>query len=298
MRQFKPANWIATIDFIKLLMAKKHLLIVLTGQKKSGKSTFIDLLKHELEPKIKTERLSVDDGKSFEDLVPATEFSAFMQKLDCQLLIIDNAHHLSFDYLKNVVTTYRQSTSLVERNKNTKLCLVADYSITNKLKYLADEEFKNFIHTLEPGKLTATETKTYILYYAKFAKGVKSLLSAEGFEKFYKSTEGEIANINTELEKLHGFKEKNNQAFYISLAFIALFITLIFIGINKILSEDIYYLKQYVSFIPPHYQKANMQHQEIVSLQKNIFSENDDNDNIDFAVIDKVIVVPKTGFVS
>ncbi|OGV25677.1 MAG: hypothetical protein A3F18_01200 [Legionellales bacterium RIFCSPHIGHO2_12_FULL_37_14] len=316
-RAFKPNSWLATIDFMKMLMEKEHLLLVLLTKAKGGKSTFIDLLSNKLTPRIKTILFELPKAETELEVLQTLyasfdlpfnskaskphKFSALFASMPTNnkptLIVIDNAHYLSYACLKNLVSAYKQ----FGQEKHIKLCLSADFSLCDNLTTLIEDGFAEFIHTLEPGNLTEAEAKTFLLRYAESHKGLNMLLKSERFKEFYGATSGDIALMLRELKLLNKAPIKKSKRALKSYTYalwilVTSFFACIIIGSFKTINElttFATYNKTYLSYIAPFYFKAKINSLAIPPLQK-LAQEAIEEPQFDsrLAIIDKVLVIP------
>jgi DamX protein len=319
---FKPCAWLANIDFIKRLIAINHLLIVVMGDVRSGKSTFVDLMRFKFEPNIKTVLLQAEKDESESMLLAclSTLFNVSFETNDATfesffencpvakqpvLLVIDNAQLLTGDCLHQLTTAYKQHAAA----KRFYLCLVADFSLLPQLRHLEQASFKHFIHTIEPGSLTEAETKTYVMRYATGQNGGAALLSPERFKAFYATTQGNIAAIHEQLQILNDVKPKEKKRgrviWTLAPSLVLALAVVVGIGVNRQSTPLISKLtpipildttELIASYVAPWYAGAEIQPVQPPPLQK--YAEalvQEDEVQVDekLALIDKVVVIPE-----
>ncbi|MCX7114952.1 MAG: hypothetical protein NTW08_03440 [Gammaproteobacteria bacterium] len=247
---FKPSAWLANIDFIKRLVLLNHLLMVVMSESGGGKSTFVDLMCLKLAPGIQTILLHAeqeeDPGALMLSLstvlnvpldVGRTSWANFFEQIEVQkqplLLMVDDAQHLSFDELSQLALAYKQHG----KAKRIFMCLVSDFSLTATLHRLEQAGLQRFIHTIEPGVLTETEAKTYVLRYLQGKKGKEALLAPDRFKSFYSVTQGKIAAMNRYLSTQMASSPDEDRRFAVTLK-----TPFIWIGLLVCLAAVTYYL--------------------------------------------------------
>lgn len=227
---FKPSAWLANIDFVKRLITNTSLLIVVMTESAGGKSTFVDLLRLKLESTVRTILLSAGEGEKgaglieeLTTLLPASSsqdirtFEQFFAQLEMQsppvLIIIDDAQRLPFDCLKQIGLAYQHHGI----QKRVHICLASDFSLTPALHQLEQVGLKHFIHTIEPGALTESEARTYVLKYFQGKKGLAGLFQPGRFKTFYTTTQGQIAAMNEHLRIFIANQEQKQDRFTVIL---------------------------------------------------------------------------------
>lgn len=331
-RPFKPSSWLATIDFIKRLLQNSHLLLVVMSDQRGGKSTFIQLLRDKLASGFEVKILSpfeVDDSEELINIFhperredarlhkpppspavteePEDGTVSFARKEKRPvLLIIDDAHQLSPDYLAQLVFSYRNLGS----ESDVFLCLASDFGLTSFLHHLESEGLTQFIHTVEPGALTETEAKTYAHKYLQGQKKRSSLLSVEKFKVFYTVTQGNLNAMHTHLDLW--LEQQTQQEKFIKrlllrlftkpLLIMALFVSvgvgfhyLKYPGLSRQKSELIHQDTVLISHIPNW---ALGKHEQISPPPLNQYVEltnQAETEDSQWVVMDKVVVIPEIG---
>lgn len=215
---FKPAAWLAKIDFINHLVLFNNVLMAVLAEQGAGKSTFIHLLQEKLDESIKA--CVLEAATPFDQPSLLTQISeAFHLRSDSHtnlpnlieqinerkayvLVIIDNAHNLPDAWLTDVLYELKKQGSTGFFH----LCLVSDYSLAASLNKLDTETFKNLIHTIEPGSLNENETRTYLLSALTMPSHLHNVMSAKRLRQFYELTNGNIAHINQEMVRFFSAK--------------------------------------------------------------------------------------------
>lgn len=311
---FKPCAWLANIDFIKRLIATNHLMMVVMSEAEGGKSTFVDLMRFKFEPAIQTVFIQTEPDESEAMLLKTVctifnvspdagiNFEAFFEHLPQPkqpvLLVIDDAHQLSLECLRQLIYAYKQHAFA----KRFYLCLVSDFSLSPHLLRFEQEGLKNFIHTIEPGALTEAETKTYVLRYAQSQQGLESLLSPERFKAFYAATQGHISTIHQQLKILNQIQSKDKTGGKKKRSYrnsFALICALIVIGVgvkqqlpHKLATAPLEASPLLASYISPLNVASELQPIEPPPLQKYAKIELEDDNRNQLAMIDKVVVIP------
>ena len=207
---FKPNSWLAKINFINHLVLFNNVLMVVVAEKGAGKTTFMKLLRSSLDADIQSIAMAATPVFSSHDFIRQVLdavhlpcemnepllMDALLDQINERqspvLVIIDDAQFLSEDFLKELLTNIKKRD-----NKNfLHVCLLSDFSLVSPLNEFHREEFKDFIHTIEPGSLSEIETKTYILSRLS-TKESERAVTDERMDQFYHLTSGNIARINT-----------------------------------------------------------------------------------------------------
>ncbi|KTD16416.1 AAA family ATPase [Legionella jordanis] len=207
---FKPASWLNKIDFINHSVLFNNVLITVLAETGGGKSTFIELLMSGLDSQIKAHVIKIKPPFSQENFLNElagifhlrTETMATPRSLVQQinerkahtLIVVDDAHHLSDEFLQNILMEISQ-----QEQPYFHLCLVSDFSIVAALNKLEGTALANLIQTLEPGALTEAETKSYLLSNLPAPRRLDQSMSDKRLEQFYQITGGNIARINKEM---------------------------------------------------------------------------------------------------
>jgi DamX protein len=204
---FKPGSWLDKIEYINHLVLVNNILIAILAEPASGKTTFVNLLQSDLDPRIKSQVLRATVSFSQRDFLAQLDAASHLaidteinlanlvadinERKEPLLIIIDDAQHLPESFLQEALFEIK--------NQGSKgcfhLCLVADFSLAATLNKLEGD----FIHTLEPGNLTAIETKTYLRSVLPASKKLDKTMTEQGLAKFYDLTKGNIASINAEM---------------------------------------------------------------------------------------------------
>ena len=204
-----PASWVAKSDFINRLILNNNVLICLLGEKNSGKTTFVNLLKMDFAPQIKSTLITAD---------PLFDRTALLQELSVslgikgdlsisnfitkinelknhRLLIIDDAHHLSAIFIEEIL----KGLQLQGTGGYFHVCLVSDFSLVPSLNVLAQSTYLDMIHSIELGTLSESETKAYVVQNVLTQLDAEKIITDERIKQFYQLTEGNIAGINRQL---------------------------------------------------------------------------------------------------
>lgn len=210
MSVVEPVSWQKNIDFIKHIILDRNIMIALLGDKRSGKTTFLQFLPSVLAPQITTYRLNAS---------PFMDKATFFQQLhrimrlgegrtltdfiiDCikqrthVLLIIDDAQHLTSEWIAMLLT---QMVGQPQEEAYFHICLSSDLSIIPILNALVKEKYKEKIHSIEIGALSEDETKIYLRQLLVLHKPEVEV-TEEKMIAFYQKTSGRISNINKEYE--------------------------------------------------------------------------------------------------
>lgn len=206
---FKPADWLAKIDFIKQLVLLNNLLITVLAEHGGGKTSFIKLLQ-ESEMSAQTHVFRASSSFSSSDIVielanifhqkvdSSTTMSSMIEHINQRnthfLLIIDDAQNLPPAFLQEILTEIKR----YERSMFFHICVVSDFKILQYLHKLETTEFENLIHTIELGALTKRETSTWLLNKSNVTSPVTNI----ELEKFYQLTGGSVARINSQMNAL------------------------------------------------------------------------------------------------
>ncbi|MFA6303457.1 MAG: SPOR domain-containing protein [Legionella sp.] len=206
---FKPATWLTKIDFINHLILSNNVLITVLADPCGGKTYFASLLESNLDKKIKSismcalaacksktilghiaSQLQTETG-TIADLVTAIN----TQKQHV-LVTIDDAHNLPESFIKEAMHAIKNQGE----EGFFHLCLIADFSIVERLNKLAVGEYINLVHSIELGSLSESETRTYVLQRAMADNLIIKPLSEAQYKQFYQLTKGNVAQINASME--------------------------------------------------------------------------------------------------
>lgn len=208
---FKPSSWLTKIDFINHLIQFNNALAIVLAEEGGGKTTFIELLRSSLDSQVKSEVIKAVPPFSQASLLVqlATLFhlrtdseltiSNVIQQINERkaqvLLIIDDAQHVPDAFLQEFLT---ELAKLGERSFF-HICLVSDFSLVASLNKLEELSLGHLIHRIEPGALTESETKTYLLNSLPTPKRIDQTMTDKRLAQFYQLTGGNIARINKEM---------------------------------------------------------------------------------------------------
>ncbi|STX28257.1 DamX-like protein [Legionella beliardensis] len=218
---YKPNNWLAKINFINHLILFNDLMIVVMAEQGGGKTAFIQLLQEGLSAEISAytvdakvplaEAQTLTQIEKFCHLPASSEpqLSDLVEKINTLkkhiLIIIDNAHCLREDFLKNLLHEVKKY-----RNNFFHVCLASDFSLNPLLNVLHGDTFKDLIHTIDLGLLSKQETKEYLLKKLPVStKGLNKQLTDKILNEFYDLTSGCIAQINTHLASFFNLNKTN-----------------------------------------------------------------------------------------
>ncbi len=206
---FKPVSWLKKIDFVKRLVLDNNILISLIGEPGRGKTTFATLLQESLPPQIMPYKIPVSplfdreiflqqlsvlltgsDGQSISGFIAESN-----EKKQHTLLIIDDAHHLSADFIEEILFELKKQGS----SGYFHVFMISDFSLVSILTDLAEEKYKDMIHSIEVGPLNESEIKTYVLQNLLLFRGVDKIISDERAKQFLQLTQGHLLEINREM---------------------------------------------------------------------------------------------------
>ena len=240
---FKPNSWLAKINFINHLVLFNNVLMVVVAEKGAGKTTFMKLLRSSLDADIQSIAMAATPAFSGNDFIRQVIDTTHLPKeadgpilLDTLiekinerqshvLVIIDDAQYLSLDFLKELLTNIKKR----EDQNYFHVCLLSDFSLISSLNQFHRTEFKDFIHTIEPGSLSEIETKTYILNRLS-CKHPEKTVTDERMDQFYHLTGGNIARINLHLTQFFLPVETNKHSYVGRLSFAAVLLLAILIN--------------------------------------------------------------------
>lgn len=309
---FKPSAWLANIDFIKQLVMSRHLLLAVVADAKGGKSTFIDLLRLKLEPAIQTVLFHGDQHFSIAafidemanlfnvELTAEKSLNALFQAIEPRttpvILIIEDAQVLPRSFLDELIKAYKAYGNEAHLH----VCLTADFNFIPVLKQLGED---SFIHTIEPGILTESEMKTYVLKLLQGKVDLKQFVTPERLQTFYQLTGGQVAKINRKLQAFFIPEPKQGkvQALLIKQAWLFVFMTGMIISFasgwyfshtsqktEAILNQA---SSQLASQIPGWHVDVKIQSTEPSPMQKFVtLPEEEDESKV---LLDKVVVIPE-----
>ncbi|WED43840.1 SPOR domain-containing protein [Legionella cardiaca] len=208
---FKPSAWLTKIDFINHLVLFNNALAVVLAEEGGGKTTFVELLQTSLDAQIKAQiikaippfnqtSLLLQLATTFHlrtdtELTTAKIIEQINERKAHILLIIDDAQHVSDTFLQEVLLELKQQGEQGYFH----ICLVSDFSLVASLNKLEAASLEHLIHRIEPGALTESETKTYLLSNLPALKRIDQTMSDKRLAQFYQLTGGNIARINKEM---------------------------------------------------------------------------------------------------
>ena len=204
-----PNSWQTTIDFIKYLALENNVMPVILGEQGSGKTAFSHLLHAELNPHMQTYMIAggplfnrVFFLQQLKDVLGIVdEFSLTKlihlknEQKSHMLLIIDDAQFLATDFIEELLRELRQQGSTGYFH----VCLISDFSLVPILNKLAEETFKDAIHSIELGALSESETKTYLLQHLAMRNNVEKLVTDARVKLFYQLTAGHFMDIHRQM---------------------------------------------------------------------------------------------------
>ncbi|GGI91124.1 SPOR domain-containing protein [Legionella impletisoli] len=203
---YKPASWLAKIEFINQIVLGTNVLISVLGEEGSGKTSFSALLQAHLDPQIQTHYFAVNplfDEATFVrqisqklNLEEKNSFAEFIEESQANqshtLLIIDDAHHLPESFIDTILNPLQQQGA----HGYFHVCFIANQSFLKVLNQFEQQNYKEMIHTIELGHLNEKETKEYLLH--RFLTHPE-FISEERAKQFYQFTDGSILGINTQM---------------------------------------------------------------------------------------------------
>lgn len=328
---FKPASWLAKIDFINHLILFNNVLITVLSEKEGGKTSFASLLQSNLDDQIKAITLTATPPCNREQIIndiatqlhlnndAQSDIFALVAQVNERkahvLLIIDDAQHLPESFIKEVMLAIRNQGDFGFFH----FSFVSDYSIVAALNNLAIEQFNNLIHSIEIGPLNESETRTYALQRAMSFHLITKPLSEEQSKQFYKQTKGNLATINNTLESfIFGCATRKvskksvlikKASFAVSAAIVAGVSYVYFDMMQHNTPENTKNMLQHIqtaaidaghsapmvlTSIIPNWQDSTTRqlvHFEL-PLKQNLDEQNDETDLTRLAIVDKVIVIP------
>lgn len=217
---FKPRKWLLTIELINRLVLNKNVLVAVLAEQGGGKTQCLQLLLSGLDPSVTTQvlnahrfadeiallkRMAQDLDIPWQASLTVADMVATIQARNLPfLLVIDDAHHLPHAFLDDLLQQIKEGG---ERNCF-HVCLFADPGLNERLQILDQGEYHNLIYSTEPGALSESETKTYVLKTVAALSTPTAHLSDDMIQAFYFHTGGVMARINQEKE--HFFEIRTN----------------------------------------------------------------------------------------
>lgn len=208
---FKPASWLAKIDFINHLILFNNVLMAVLGENKGGKTSFVSMMQSTVNNQVRKGLFNARPGCSIEDVQqaiadqfqlkysPGQDLSALIiqanERKSQLLLIIDDAHFLPDSWIEQALAALKSQGSQGYFH----LCLVSDYSIVPTLNKFARDQYSNQIHTIELGSLSEGETKVYIAQKLQQLQGPDLVINDKLLTQYHRQTAGDLAKINANL---------------------------------------------------------------------------------------------------
>lgn len=208
---FRPASWQAKINFINHLVLFNNALIAVLSEKNGGKTSFIRLLTPELDSAIKPVHIAISAPFEKEAFLAAlaealhlkttirTNLDSIVDQINERksqvLVIVDNAELLPELFIEEILNTLKRQG----QGAYFHLALFSDFSILGVLNRLDRNEFGQLIHTIEPGSLSESETRSYLMQKLGHQKRLDKILSEKNLEQFYHLTGGNIARMNAHM---------------------------------------------------------------------------------------------------
>lgn len=223
---FKPASWLAKIDFINHLILLNNVLITVLGEKGGGKTSFCTLLQSNLDKQIQCIHINLKPSSNKETIIKElatqlhlnhdenSDIPAIVAQINNSrthvLFLIDDAHYLPESLINDAILAIKNQGNFGFFH----LCLISDYSIVETLNDLVTGVYDNLVHSVELGLLDKNETRTYALQRAMVTRLINKPLTDSQFKQFYQLTKGNMAEINRNLEKFvqNCFLQKKKQS--------------------------------------------------------------------------------------
>ncbi len=206
----KPVSWLAQLDFIKHLFVVNNVMLIAFSEKQGGKTFYTQFLQNNLtdvfDSYVTQCTESIDEKKIAIGLAnhlnlanpDKTTISDICHQVNERnhhtLLILDSAHHLPDQQVANLLNIIKTQTDTPYFH----LILVADYTLLPYLKQLSNQDSDDAIHSIDIGKFTRNEVKTY-LHQNLNDEHMRSLINDDSCECFYNNTQGIISNMNQEM---------------------------------------------------------------------------------------------------
>ncbi len=219
---FKPDSWLTTIDFITSLVGENNILTAILGEQGNGKTSFTQLLQTELAPQFKAhvikagplfnrafflQQLNELLGMQGEPL-----FSNFISRSQEEklhsVLIIDDAQFLSAVFIEELLGELQLQGNAAFFH----VCLVSDFSLVPVLNKLAQNIYKDMVHSIELGALSENETKSYLQQCLKPGQNVTKKLTDVRLRQFYQLTAGHLVDINKQMTSFFSGKEVKKES--------------------------------------------------------------------------------------
>lgn len=204
---FKPSSWLAKVDYINHLVLFNNVLITLLAEQGGGKSTFIELLNEGLDSTIKSHVMKAVAPFSKANFLVELD-SVFHFRVDIEmtlrslvtqinerkahvLIIVDDAQYLPDLFIEELLLELKNQGA----NGFFHVCLLSDFSMAATFTQLDS----NLIHIIEPGILSESEMKTYLLSSLPSPTRLDRTMTDKRLEQFYQLTGGNIARINQQM---------------------------------------------------------------------------------------------------
>lgn len=322
----KPVSWLANIDFVAQLIVANNVLISCVGEQGGGKTTFATLLQKELSSRINSHLITANalfDRTFFlQQLGILLEndsdlsLAGFVEQSDAKeahtLVIIDDAHYLSIDFIEEILCALKQQRSHCYFH----VCFVSESSIVPALNKLAQDKFVDMLHSIELGALSENETKAYVIQNVLTLPGADNLITDERVKQFYQLTEGHIEKINHQVVDFFCYKPSrmiNRMKVFglmgiVASVFLLAITGVVYFGLSQgtesppaqlvhvelqPLPEQVLHVPPLKSDIPTYYVAATRQALAVTSLRQMELPASESTDE-SLVVTDKVVVAPKT----
>jgi DamX protein len=329
--KFKPASWLATINFVNQLVLNNNVMIAILGEQGNGKTAFAHLLHDEIAshgPEITPYRITASPlfNRAFflhqlkeligvEGDAAISNFIAMSQQQKSHiLLIIDDAQYLSPVFIEEILGETQQLGSTGYFH----VCLVSDFSLVPNLNKLAQNMYKDSVHSIELGPLSESETKQYLLQHILPRQYIEKRVTDARVKQFYQLTAGHLVDINRQMTNFFRTKDpslKNKWPLsYVNVAAMLLVTAVAYIWyaqgphveLDQIAKSDVVEKSVLLSQnepAPALYSRITPY--EIGAIRQEILAtplrrtdlvamnEEDDAPNESMVVMDKVIVAPK-----
>lgn len=219
---FKPKSWLAKINFINHHVLFNNVLMAVVAESGGGKTTFIKLLQEGLDPSIRQCVVNASAVLSQEALLAQllkdmevqssgegtqNDLASLVSQINQQqipfLLIIDDANLLPEAMLKKLLDAIKHQ----DKKHFFHVCLCSDFSLVSVLNQLQRHGFKELIQIIEPGTLSESEAKLYVLDRLQAFSLSEKNVTASKMDQFYHRTDGHIARINQQVAQFFNAPE-------------------------------------------------------------------------------------------
>ncbi len=210
---YKPASWLAKIDFINQLVITTNVWVLVVGEQGCGKTSFAQLLCQQAAQKTSAHYFEITQDFSERSFVsqlsqqlnmPGADalehlMASIQQQQQSVFLILDDADRLPGEFLNKLM----QLTQSYGSKCCLHICMLGTKALLKEASSIQVNSKEESLHSVELPPFSQKEMKEYLLHRLI---NLPEYISKDKFKAFFDETGGKIPSINAEMSQFLSFE--------------------------------------------------------------------------------------------